>query len=136
MLRTLRASGHTLALVADGPRATFENILKPHRLWRLFDAFAVSGDVGVSKPDARMFETALQHLEVSPDEYHNVVMVGNNLARDVRGAHALGITTIWLNWSPRRAKEPKDELEVPDYVAATPRDVVRIVRRLEAEAGG
>ncbi|MCG8477623.1 MAG: HAD hydrolase-like protein, partial [Spirochaetales bacterium] len=53
-VRRLKRRGYTLALVADGPRATFENILKRRGLWRLFDAYAISGDVGVTKPDARM----------------------------------------------------------------------------------
>lgn len=135
MVRRLRAAGHALALVADGSRGTFENILKPRRIWRLFDAYAISQEVGVSKPDPRMFEHALSALGVSAAEYPYVVMVGNNLARDVRGANALGLTSIWLNWSPRRSKVPQDELEVPDYTAVKPADVVRIVRRLEAEAG-
>lgn len=132
-VRRLKRRGYTLALVADGPRATFENILKPRRLWQLFDAYAISGDVGVTKPDARMFHTALDALEIPDDERHTVVMVGNNLFRDIKGANDLGLTTVWLDWAPRRSKVPADPSEVPDHTIKNPLELLPIIERLETE---
>lgn len=133
MVRRLKQTGYTIALVADGPRGTFENTLKPPRLWQLFDAYAISGDVGVGKPDPRMFRTALDELEIPEAEYRDVVMVGNNLFRDIKGANDLGLTTVWLDWAPRRSKTPADESEVPDYTIGKPMELIEIVERLEAE---
>jgi len=59
-VRALKALGYPLALVADGPAATFTNNLGPYGLYELFDAYAISEEVGVSKPDARMFARALE----------------------------------------------------------------------------
>lgn len=132
MVRKLKQMGYTLALVADGPRGTFENILKPRGLWNLFDAYAISQEVGATKPEAGMFRKALDDLGIEPDEYANVVMVGNNLYRDIKGANDIGLTTVWLDWAPRRSKVPADETEVPDYTIKMPRELIGVIEKLEA----
>ncbi|MFZ1753059.1 MAG: HAD family hydrolase [Caldilineaceae bacterium] len=132
-VRTLKERGYPLALVADGPVATFTNNLGPYGLYELFDVYAISEEVGVSKPDARMFTHALEQLNIGPDEYSRVVMVGNHLGRDIAGANRLGLVSVWLDWSPRRSKIPADVWEQPDYTIHTPLELVALVARLEAE---
>lgn len=133
MVRRLKQMGYTIALVADGPRGTFENVFKPRRLWPLFDAYAISQDVGVGKPDPRMFRKALDDLEIPEDEYGSVIMVGNNLSCDIKGANDLGLTSVWLDWAPRRSKTPADESEVPDYTIRKPMELIGIVEQFDAE---
>jgi HAD superfamily hydrolase (TIGR01509 family) len=58
------------------------------------DELVVSEEVGVPKPDARVFETALSRLGSTPDQ---AVMIGDSWASDILGATALGIPAIWLN---------------------------------------
>ena len=60
LLHALKQRGYPLALVADGPVATFHNNLGPYGLYDLFDAYAISEAVGVSKPDAAIFHHALR----------------------------------------------------------------------------
>jgi FMN phosphatase YigB (HAD superfamily) len=131
IVRALKAAGYPLALVADGPAATFANNLGPYGLYELFDAYAISEEVGVSKPDAWMFTHALEQLGIAPDEYSRVVMVGNHLGRDIAGANRLGLVSVWLDWSPRRSKIPADVWEQPDYTIHTPLELVSLVERLE-----
>ncbi|HEU5013751.1 MAG TPA: HAD-IA family hydrolase [Roseiflexaceae bacterium] len=131
LLRELARRGYRLALVADGPPATFANALAQHRLYDYFDAFAISGDLGCLKPDRRNFIHALAQLGIAPDEYGRVVMVGNNLAADIKGANALGMISVWLDWSPRRAKIPADATEVPRYTIKQPLELLRVLERLE-----
>ena len=132
MVRDVKAAGYPLALVADGPVGTFENVLTHYGLYDLFDAYAISGRVGVSKPDARMFRTALDQLNIAQADYPRVVMVGNNLERDIRGANALGIVSVWLNWSPRRSKTPLDSLEEPRYTIQSPVELLPLLSQIEA----
>jgi len=132
MVRKLKQMGYTLALVADGPRGTFENILKPRRLWNLFDTYAISHEVGAIKPDASMFRKALDDLGIEPHEYASVVMVGNNLYRDIKGANDVGLTTVWLDWAPRRSKVPADASETPDYTIKMPLELIGVIEKLEA----
>jgi putative hydrolase of the HAD superfamily len=132
MVRAIKQQGYPLALVADGPAGTFHNVLHQHELYDLFDVFAISGDVGVSKPDARMFHHALDQLKIPAADYPRVIMVGNNLERDIKGANALGIISVWLNWSPRRSKIPADSLEVPRYTIQSPTEFLPLLEQIEA----
>jgi glucose-1-phosphatase len=61
--------------------------------WGINDAFEVvvgSGDVGIMKPDPRIFQIALERLGVESSE---VVFV-DDFIQNVRGAQALGIAAI------------------------------------------
>jgi putative hydrolase of the HAD superfamily len=56
-----------------------------------FDPVIISGDFGYRKPDARLFQKALDRLQVSPNQ---AVYVGNDCYRDIFGAQQLGIKTV------------------------------------------
>jgi putative hydrolase of the HAD superfamily len=131
LAHALKQRGYKLALVADGPTATFRNLLTQHQLYHLFDAFAISEQLGVEKPHPRMFQHALEQLGIAPADYSRTVMVGNNLSRDIKGANALGLISIWLDWAPRRAKVPADESEVPRYTIKTPLELLAVIDALE-----
>ena len=98
----------------------------------MFDAYAISEEVGVSKPDRRIFDYALEQLNIDERHYGKVVMVGNSLARDIKGANQLGMITVWLDWAPRRSKTPADESEKPDYTIKAPLELLDILNELES----
>jgi putative hydrolase of the HAD superfamily len=131
MVKALKAQGYPLALVADGPAGTFYNVLGHYDLLKEFDALAISGLVGVEKPDQRMFQEALNGLHLSPSQYRNVVMVGNNLERDIKGANTLGLISVWINGSPRRSKIPADRTEQPRFTIRQPLDLLDLLATLE-----
>jgi putative hydrolase of the HAD superfamily len=131
MVRALKARGYRLGLVADGFKVSFENILGGFGLYDLFDARAISDQVGVEKPHPLMFHTALEQLGIPAQEYGRVMMVGNHLARDIHGANALGIVSVWLDWSPRRPKTPACDLETPRYTIKAPLELLALLDRLE-----
>jgi HAD superfamily hydrolase (TIGR01549 family) len=135
MVRELKRRGYKLALVADGPVSTFRNILTAHKLFDLFNALAISEQVGVAKPSARMFTHALNQLGIAPTDYGRIVMVGNNLARDIKGANQLGLISVWLDWAPRRSKIPADETEIPQYTIKTSAELLPLIESLENHAG-
>ncbi len=130
----LKRRKHPLALCADGPLATFENILTQHGLYNCFDTFAISESVGVTKPDERMFRAALDGLDVDPAHYGQAVMVGNNLKRDIAGANALGLITVFLSWSDRRRKVPESDLETPNFTIQQPLELLDVLYQLNADS--
>ena len=74
---------------------------------------AVLGDeLGLAKPDARLFQLALEGAGVPPQE---CAMIGDRLDNDIGPAAALGLRTIWVRWPRRAAKgwRPDD----PDAIA-------------------
>ena len=133
MVRGIKQLGYPLALVADGPTGTFQNILTQHQLYNYFDVFAISEQVGVLKPDAKMFTTALDQLNIQKQDYHRVIMVGNNLERDIKGANALGIISVFLSWSDKRTHIPADETEIPKYTIQTPMELIPLIDKLESQ---
>ncbi|MFQ5944343.1 MAG: HAD family hydrolase [Anaerolineales bacterium] len=134
LLHELKRRRYKLALVADGRPGTYSNVLRQHSVHQLFDVFAISEEVGVEKPDARMFVTALAALGIEREDYGRTVMVGNRLDRDVRGANDLGMVSVWLDWSERYANEPKGEADVPDYAIHMPMELLDVMEELERES--
>lgn len=93
---TLRrlAGTRRLAIVTNGaPRLQRAKIVQA-RLDERVSAIVVSGEIGVGKPDRRVFEAALDALGATPGD---AVMVGDNLRRDVAGAQAMGIMAVWID---------------------------------------
>ncbi|GAB4536171.1 MAG: hypothetical protein Kow0063_21300 [Anaerolineae bacterium] len=129
----LKRQGYKLALVADGRAGTYYNVLSQHGLYNLFDAFAISEQVGVEKPDARMFIHALEQLGIARQDYGRTVMVGNYLERDIKGANQVGMISVWLDWAPRRPKVPAGPLEVPCYTIKTPLELLPLIEDLERQ---
>ena len=55
-----------------------------------------SADVGVKKPDAKIYKTLLDRHNVAAEQ---VVHIGDNLIDDIYGANQVGIKTIWINFA-------------------------------------
>ncbi|WP_330982194.1 MULTISPECIES: pyrimidine 5'-nucleotidase [Enterobacterales] len=60
-----------------------------------FDLLIISEEVGVAKPDARIFDYALEQAG-HPDR-SRVLMVGDTAASDILGGMNAGLSTCWLN---------------------------------------
>ena len=90
----LKRAGVAFVIVTNN--VTSEQRLKLDRcgLRPYVDALITSEDVGVTKPDARIFETALAAAGVTPAE---AVMLGDSWLTDVAGARASGVRAVWLN---------------------------------------
>ncbi len=131
MVRELKRRGYPLALIADGPVGTFHHVLTQHNLLDLFDVFAISGELGVEKPHPAIFHYALSRLGIHPPDYRRTVMVGNNLARDIKGANHMGMISVWLDWAPRRPKVPAEPGEVPQFTIREPLELLQLIDELE-----
>ncbi|WP_242213413.1 HAD family hydrolase [Bacillus cereus group sp. BfR-BA-01383] len=61
---------------------------------RYFDTIIISEEAGCSKPDKRIFELALNMLNVQPED---VLFVGDDLEKDIAGCQNVNIKGIWFN---------------------------------------
>lgn len=59
-----------------------------------FDTIFISEEVGFSKPDKRIFELALNTLNVQPE---NALFVGDDLEKDIAGCQNAKMKGIWFN---------------------------------------
>ncbi len=130
MIKTLKELGYTVVMVADGLRQSFINVHTKLGLYDYFDGHIYSEDIGVHKPNAKMFDAGLEAIGLTRDDAHRVVMVGNNLGRDIKGANDMNMISIHIDWSKRYELEPKDTSEEPDYVIHEPQELVPLVEKL------
>lgn len=133
MIKALAKKGYTLAIVADGLAQSFDNLLKQHELIEYFSTLIYSENIGICKPDSRMFEAAIEALNLTEEDYKRIIMVGNNLSRDVKGANDMGIKSVFLDWTPRYPKTPSEDSEIPNYTISMPLELVDLVEKLESE---
>lgn len=135
MVRTLAERGYTLAIVADGYAQSFKNILTDNGLYDYFATMVYSETVKAYKPSSRMFKAAIGALDLTEQDCSRIVMVGNNLSRDIKGANEMGITSIFLSWTPRYPKLHTDESEIPDYTISDPLELIDLVEKLNQQLG-
>ena len=133
-LRQFKTQGLRLALVADSRPNTPPNVLRQHALYDLFDALAISEVVGATKPDPYIFRVALDALGISESDYGRVVMVGNNLERDIAGANRLGLISIFFHWNDRRRSLPLADDEKPQYTVSLASELIALIERLDRHA--
>jgi HAD superfamily hydrolase (TIGR01549 family) len=94
LLAALRMRGVALALVTNGFAETHREKIALLKLEDAFDEIFIADEVGMVKPDPRLFAHVCERLKVAPAES---VMVGDRFDRDIRGAQAAGLQTVWFN---------------------------------------
>jgi putative hydrolase of the HAD superfamily len=101
------APRYHLALVTNGAPDVQREKLAATGLGRYFAAVVISAELGIGKPDRRIFGAALDRIGASASD---AVMVGDSLERDVAGARGAGLRTIWLE----RDDAAPDRTPLPD----------------------
>lgn len=115
LLAALKGRGCLLGIVTNGVPDLQREKLAGSGIAHLFDAAVISGEIDCGKPDPGIFRHICGELGVRPDE---AVMVGDNPARDVAGALAAGLRSVWVqrNGRERDGRYPAD-LECTDLAA-------------------
>lgn len=131
----LYEEGYTIVMVADGLVESFHNTMSQNGLEHIFAAKAISEALGTEKPDARIFQAAMDALGLTDKDKERIIMVGNNKARDVAGANRFGITSVHLTWSPRYNHCAESEDERADYRIGCPEELPALVRQLNEKLG-
>ncbi|MBK3384644.1 MULTISPECIES: HAD family hydrolase [Streptomyces] len=119
-LARLRAAAWTIGIVTNGASDVQRAKLAATGLTSLVDGVAVSGDLGIRKPDLKLFELAASRCGVSLSD--GGWMVGDNPAGDIGGAHQAGLRTMWL-----RGRLWPDDLPAPHHVVDDVTDAITIL---------
>ena len=131
VLKQLKDEGYRIALVADGTWESFQNVYRENGLGYCFEEWIVSEIVGEQKPARSMFDTAMEKMGLTGADKPFIVMIGNNLKKDVAGANRYGITSVWLDWSPRYFHKVEEPDWQPDYTVKTPEELKALIEELE-----
>lgn len=95
MLDKVRSEGYLIGLVSDvawGLPSEFPlRDMRYYGIDQYFDDLIFSTDVGLRKPNPKIFKMALSNLGAKPDE---AIFIGNSLQADIRGAKGIGMVAV------------------------------------------
>jgi 2-haloacid dehalogenase len=123
-LATLNAAQQKpkLAILSNGAPDMLNAVVKHNGFGSLLDAVLSVEEVGVFKPDPRVYQLAVDRLGVTKNE---IGFVSSN-GWDAAGAKAFGFNVFWIN----RSGAPVERLGVvPDYVVKNLDEVARIIKK-------
>ncbi|ENQ3079336.1 TPA: HAD family hydrolase [Bacillus pseudomycoides] len=83
-----------VAIITNGLTQRQKSKIINTNLNSCFDIIIISEEVGLSKPDKRIFELALNKLNVQPED---VLFVGDDIEKDIGGCQNANIKGIWFN---------------------------------------
>lgn len=83
----------------------------------------ISEQVGIAKPNPKLYQHALTSMGLLPSE---VMMVGDNLAHDIKPPREIGMHTVWI----KRSAKPNQDLEAaaPEFVVNDFAELAEILR--------
>lgn len=124
-LSALRESGLLTGIVSHGwTTKQSEKLIRLGVVDLLYpQAIFISDQVGIAKPNPKLYSNALRTLGYEP---HEVMYVGDSLTHDVAPPKSLGMATTWA----RRAAKQKDNPEgiEPDHVVDDFRELAEVLR--------
>jgi putative hydrolase of the HAD superfamily len=134
VLKAIRAAGVRTGLVtnASSPMWMRDRELRDFGLIDHLEVRLTAGDVGVVKPHPRVFQAALELLEVEPGE---AVYVGDRLHEDVVGAQTAKMRAVWIRrdnrmWADVDLEEEEQKDIKPDATIDSLSDLLLALDKL------
>ena len=87
--------------------------------WIKEEDIIISGDVGVTKPDERIYRIAEERTQGKKPW-----MIGDSFESDISGAYRAGWKSIWINRRKRKAGDPDI---VPDHTVYSEKEMIDIL---------
>ncbi|MFK0119318.1 HAD family hydrolase [Streptomyces sp. NPDC090994] len=124
-IQQLADSGWELGVITNGSPDAQRLKLETARLTDYFASVVISGEYGIRKPDAALFQVALDELGVA-DPTHGV-MTGDCLIADIGGGQRAGLRTVWIangrtcrDFDPEPTHLAQDVVEAADWLLGNP----------------
>lgn len=121
-LLKLKEKGLKLGIVSDAPKLKAWLRLSEMNLTDFFDVVVTSEDTGKLKPHKMPFEVAIEELKIPAEE---ILFVGDNPERDIKGAKQLGMKTALAKYG----QIFKSNKIKADYVINDIQDLLKIVNK-------
>ena len=88
-------SKYKVGIVTNGIKEVQHSRIENSTIVKYIDKIIISDEVGVNKPDKRIFEYAMNYFEIM--DKSEVIMIGDSLGADIKGGQNAGIDTCWVN---------------------------------------
>ena len=114
---------YRLGIIANQPLGTVARLEK----WgfsKFVSLCLPSAELGLSKPDLRIFEMAIERSGCEPE---HAVMVGDRIDNDITPAKSLGWKTIRIKQGLSQGQVPTNAVQVPDFEVRRLQDVLDIL---------
>lgn len=98
---------YKLGIITNGSSDHQREKIERTNIAGFFDTVIISEEVGIGKPDPRIFNLALEQFAV---DSRKVVLIGDTIGIDIQGAQNVGIRGIWIN---RNGIKGKDQEVIP-----------------------
>lgn len=96
LVRALKsADGICIGILSNGFKEVQYRKINNTGLAPLIDIVVLSDDIGINKPDPRLFTYAMQRVADSDPHHH--LMIGDNPSTDIAGALGAGWNAIWFH---------------------------------------
>ncbi|HYA82505.1 MAG TPA: HAD family hydrolase [Candidatus Bathyarchaeia archaeon] len=102
-------------------------LLDDSNISRFFKVKVISSEVGIEKPDPRIFQLAM-HLAKARNP-KGCIMVGDRLDTDILPANLLGMTTIRTTNSLFKLQEPMSGFERPRYTISSLSEIPYVLKQ-------
>jgi putative hydrolase of the HAD superfamily len=110
---------YRLGVIANQPTSV-RAAMERDGLTRFFEVWGVSDDLGLQKPDPKLFSHVLDTAAVPPAR---ALMLGDRLDYDVRPAKAAGMAAIWVLRGEAPDDPTPEQLAEADAAVASLREV-------------
>lgn len=88
-------SKYKVGIVTNGIKEVQYPRIENSVIAKYIDKIIISDEVGVNKPDKRIFEYAINYFQIM--DKAEVIMIGDSLGADIKGGQNAGIDTCWVN---------------------------------------
>ena len=102
-LRALKKKNYKLAILSNGTPSLLNELVKSNKLENIFDDLFSIEEVGIYKPDSKVYDLPIKKYNVKKNE---VIFLSAN-TWDVSGGGNYGYNAIWVN----RNKDIFDNLD-------------------------
>ena len=93
VLKKLKEKNYKLAILSNGTPALLNELVKSNNLDNLFDNLFSIEEVGIYKPDSKVYDMPIKKYQIKTNE---VVFLSSN-TWDVSGGGNYGYNAIWVN---------------------------------------
>lgn len=131
-LEELRRRNYRLALLTNSGDADHSwRLIDRFGLRRYFDPIVISAAVGWRKPHPDLFLGIAATWALPPS---SIVVIGDLLDADIRGAHLAGMRGIWAAMSSGPGPLPSPNHAQPDAIIRSLSEILTVLSRWEEEA--
>ena len=102
-------SKYKVIVLTNGIAKNQRSRLKLSGIDNYIDYAVISEEVGASKPHKEIFDFAMQ--KSGETDKNKIIMIGDDLNADIKGASTFGIASVWANYS----RKPNTSDFIPDF---------------------